>query len=317
MLEILAISSPIYLIVLLGFVFVRCAAFSKSDIRVLGKFVTHLAMPALIFNAIAQRPVGEIFNVSYLAAYALGTLALIVAGMFWARRIAGLAQTTSAIRVMGMTCSNSGFIGYPILLLIVAPVAGIALALNMLVENLVIIPLMLLLAERGRGAAGERHVLRKSFLRLLRNPLILAILAGLAVSLPGLPLPAPAARTINMFAATSGALSLFVIGGTLVGLPLRGLGKEVSPVAFAKLVLHPLLVFAAIKAVPMIGLPAIDPSLRLAAIIIAAVPMISIYVTLAQAYGEEEVSAAAQLVTTIASFFTLSGLLWLFAHFPP
>jgi predicted permease len=187
----------------------------------------------------------------------------------------------------------------------------------MLVENIVIIPLVLLLAERGRGAAGERHVLRKTFLRVLRNPLILAILAGLAVSLPGIALPAFVLRTINLFAATSSALALFVIGGTLVGLPLRGLGREVVPVAVAKLALHPALVFAAIQAMPAIGLPAIDPSMRLAAMVTASVPMISVYVTLAQAYGEEQVAAAAQLVTTVASFFTLSGLLWLFARFPP
>ena len=31
---------------------------------------------------------------------------------------------------MGMTCANSGFVGYPILLLTLAPVAGVVLALQ-------------------------------------------------------------------------------------------------------------------------------------------------------------------------------------------
>ena len=37
-------------------------------------------------------------------------------------------------------------------------------------------------------------------------------------------------------------------------------------------------------------------------------PMFSIYPTFAQAYGEEEVAAPALLVTTLASFVTLSLL---------
>jgi hypothetical protein len=43
----------------------------------------------------------------------------------------------------------------------------------------------------------------------------------------------------------------------------------------------------------------------------AAVPMLGIYPVLAQPYGEDGPAAAAQLGATIASFFTLSGLLWL------
>ena len=65
----------------------------------------------------------------------------------------------------------------------------------------------------------------------------------------------------------------------------------------------------AVLALPHLGLPALEPSLRWAAVISAAVPMMGIYPILAQAYGQEDVGAGAMLVTTVASFFTLSGLL--------
>ena len=48
----------------------------------------------------------------------------------------------------------------------------------------------------------------------------------------------------------------------------------------------------------------------------AAMPMMGIYLILAQANGQEDFSAAALLVTTLGSFFTLSGLLWVFRHAP-
>ena len=72
-------------------------------------------------------------------------------------------------------------------------------------------------------------------------------------------LPEPVLRAVNLFAISSAGLSLFVIGGTLVGLPLGGMGQQILPIAFGKLVLHPLAVFAAVMALPLVGCPALEP----------------------------------------------------------
>ncbi|NVO07868.1 MAG: AEC family transporter [Rhodoferax sp.] len=310
MLDILAVTSPIYLIIALGFGLTRSALFAKTDMRVFGKFVINLALPALVFKALSQRQFGDIVNTGYLLAYLLGSLAVLGLGYCWASRVRALSPTTSTFYAMGMACSNSGFVGYPILLLTLAPVAGVALALNMLVENLVVIPLLLVLAERGRGSANPWHALAQSLAKLAKNPLFIALAAGMAVSLSGWKLPAPVAQTVGMFAAASGALSLFVIGGALVGLPLAGMGQRVWPIVLGKLVLHPLLVLLGILALPSLGFAPLAPDLRLAAVLLAAMPMMGIYATLAQAYGQEDFSAAATLLATVASFFTISGLLW-------
>ena len=317
MLDILAITLPIYITIALGFMTTRLGLFARADMRVFGKFVINLALPALLFNALAQRRIGEILNGSYMLAYLTGSLLALGLGFFWCRRIARLDSTTSTFYVMGMTCSNSGFVGYPILLLTLAPIAGVVLALNMIVENVIVIPLLLALAERERGAAGPWHrVIGQSLKRLASNPMIIGLVAGFTVSVLDWKLPEPIARTVNLFALSSGALSLFVIGGALVGLPLGGMGRRVIPIALGKLILHPLAVLLAILVLPLLGLPTLDPALRMAAVLMAAMPMMGIYPILAQAYGQEDFSAAALLVTTVASFFTLSGLLWVFKHGP-
>ena len=157
MLDILAISSPIYITIFIGFMATRMGLFARAEMRVFGKFVVNLALPALLFNALAQRKIGDILNVGYLLAYLAGSLAVLGLGYFWSRRMTRLNPATSTFYAMGMSCSNSGFIGYPILLLTLAPVAGVALALNMIVENVVMIPLLLALAGRGRGQPGRWH----------------------------------------------------------------------------------------------------------------------------------------------------------------
>lgn len=314
MLDILAITSPIYVIIFLGYVTTRAGLFAKAEMRTFGKFVINLALPALVFNAIAERHISEIVYPGYLLAYLGGSLLMLATVYLACRRGSGMSQTKAALYAMGTCCSNSSFIGYPILLLTLAPVAAVALAMNVLVENVVMLPLLITMAEAGRaGAAGHSwgRTLAQSLARLARNPLVISLAAGLAVSLLEWRLPAPVSRTVTLFAQASGALSLFVIGGTLVGLQMRGMAGKVAPVVFGKLMLHPLAVALLIAGLPWLGVAPLDSDLRAAAIMMAAMPMLSIYPILAQAYGQEDRCAAALVLTTIASFATLSGLLWL------
>jgi predicted permease len=309
--EILAITGPIYLAIALGYGLTRAGLFARSDMRIFGQYVIKLALPCLLFGALSKRNIGEILNPSYLLAYLGGTLAMIGLGLLWGRQ-RGLGASHSAVAAMGMACSNSSFIGYPILLLTVAPVAAVALSLNTIVENVLVIPLLLVLAERGRGQPVHWLLaLRQTLWRLAGNPFILALLAGLLVALLGWHLPAPLTRTIDLFAQSSAALSLFVIGGTLVGLPMQGMGRQVLPIVVAKLTLHPLAVYLATLALPLVGLPALSPALQTAAVLLAAMPMMSIYPILIQRYGKEDLGAAALLLATVLSFVSLSALLWL------
>lgn len=315
MLDVLAITGPIYLAIAIGYAATRAGLFAKADMQVLGRFVINFALPTLVFRALSTRPIAEVFNLGFLLAYALGSLTLIGAGLYWARRVRGMDHTAATFHAMGMSCPNSGFVGYPILLLTFAPVAGVALALCMLVENLLLIPLLLAMAERSRGRAGPWHrVLGGLLARLVRNPLVIGIVAGAAMSLTTLRLPDAVMRTIDLFAAASGAVSLFTIGGTLVGLALHGLGGRVAPIVVGKLLLHPLAVGGALALLVALGVPAPSAELRTAVVLMAAMPMMGIYPILAQAYGQQDTAAPAMLVATIASFFTLSALLWLLQH---
>ena len=307
MLSILSITGPIYLAVLLGYACTRLGLFAKADMRLFGKFVINLALPALLFNALSSRSVGEILNPGYMAAYALAGLLMIGVGLVVARVLARQPLHYASMFAMGMSCPNSGFVGYPVVLLTLGgSVAGVGLALNMMVENLLLIPLLLALAdlEGSRGGAGQ--VVLRTLKGLVRNPMIIAIVAGLLASLLGWTPPLPLARTVNLFAQASGALSLFVIGGSLVGQSLRGMGPAVLQITLGKLVLHPLLMFAVLGWL----VPVADPQLRTAVLLTTAMPIMGIYTILSQRHGHEGISAAALLATTAASFFTLSGLLW-------
>jgi predicted permease len=318
MLDILAITGPIYLCIAAGFASVRWQLFTKADMRVFGRFVIQIALPALLFNALASRPLSQVLHWGYLLAFTTGSLVVLLGGLLYAWRVQGKGLTESAYVAMGMTCSNSGYVGYPVMLLTFGPLAGVILALNLIVENTVKLPLLFTVADAGAAGGAERpsvwRALRETVARLVRNPMIVAIFAGFAVALLGWRLPSVIERTVTLFSAASGGLALFIIGGSLVGLEVKGLRRQVTLVAVGKLLLHPLAVWAAVLLLPLLGLPAVEGDLRVAAVLSAAMPMLGIYSLLAQRHGFEGFTAAALLAATGASFFTLSAILWLMRH---
>jgi predicted permease len=262
-------------------------------------------LPALLFKSLSQRSFAEIININYLLAYALGSLATMGIGVCVAYFGQKKSLQVSALYGLGMSCSNSGFMGYPIAQQLVGPTATVALALNMIVENMLMLPLTMVMAESGKSkGATLRSTLLQSFSSVFRSPMILSIAAGFLFAILEIHLTEPVTRAIDMFAMTSAPIALFVIGGTLVGLEYKGMVGDVLQIVVSKLVIHPLAVFTAVMLLPSIGL-----NLQMAAVIFACVPMLSIYPILGQKYHQEQICAAALMVATAASFISIT--LWL------
>lgn len=309
-LSILTVTGTIFVLIGVGFASVRGRLFSGAEMATLGKFVVHLALPALVFRAVSSRALSDIAEPGYLLAVLIGSLAIFALGYAYARRIAGESAQVSTFRAMGMACANSGFVGYPVLMLTLPQVATTALALNMMVENVVMIPLGLILAERALGGAAKgRQLAGQIALRLARNPILIGLVLGVLASGAGVVVPQVLARAIDALAGASAALSLAVIGGTLAGLPMGEVNRAVLPVVAGKLVGHPLAVGLALMGLSALGLGVNTPDLAAAAVIMAAMPVMGIYPLLAQRYGEERRAALAMFAMTVLSFFTLNGVL--------
>lgn len=300
--DILSITAPIYLLMALGFAVVRSGWLSPQDMRSVGQFVIRVALPALLFQLTAARPLHQLLNGPFLLAYAGGSALLFGLAWWWAR---GRGRSMRAFIAAGMTCSNTGFVGTPVLLNWMGDAGAPALAMVFMVENLVMLPLLFVLAEPEADASGTIGRLRHVLAPLWRTPMLWAIVLGLLFSAMGWTLPGPVARSVGLMAQASAGAALLVIGGALAGLQRGQMGPEMAVVAAGKLLLHPL----AVGLAAWLLMPAGEP-LRAAAVVLAAAPMFSIYPVLAQRHGHEGFCAASLLVATGASFATLSAVLW-------
>ncbi|MBD1549230.1 AEC family transporter [Roseibium aggregatum] len=311
MLNVLTISGTIFALIAAGYFAVLKNVFAAPELRVLGKYVINFAVPALIFRAVSSRSPGEVLNTGYLTAFLITSVVLFFFGYHLAKRGFRMSRAESTFHGMGMSCSNSGLIGYPIVVMALPSMAGTALALNMIVETLVMIPLVLIMAERASG--GGKITLdtgRQIAVKVLLNPFIIAIIFGMTVSLSGLQLPEIVSKPIGLLASSSVAVSLIVIGGTLAGLPLGAVNLKIAAVVLGKLVLMPAMLATCLAILTAFGLGTGDPVLETAGLLMVATPAMATYPILAQSYGQENTAALAMFAMTILSFFTISALMW-------
>ncbi|HUG57662.1 MAG TPA: AEC family transporter, partial [Candidimonas sp.] len=231
---------------------------TREQIRGMGSFVITLALPALIIKGMADSPIDDIVNPGFLLAYSAGSLASFSLGFFILRKQRKQSLGNSAIASLGMSASNTGFIGYPIAAMVVGPSAALGVAMAIMVETVIMIPLAQTLADAGHSQTSAKlKTLLQTAKRLARSPLIIAIATGLTLSLLELQLPAVAMKVIDMLAVASAPVALFVIGGTLYGLKARGLMADVAMIAAGKLIIHPTAI-----ALAFLLAPSLDPNLK-------------------------------------------------------
>ncbi|WP_164870853.1 AEC family transporter [Mesobaculum littorinae] len=309
---------PLFLLIGAGFVAIRSRYLGPGSVAPLGAFVIRIALPALIFHALAQSE--SALSWRYLLAYGAGSLATWGLAFAAARGALSMPRGHAALAGLGASASNSGFIGYPVALSVIGDGAAQVLAHCMIVETMLILPLSLMLVDLSRGdidgetdaggtapagAPNRRgRVVARSLRAAVTNPILIAVFLSLVVKLTGLPLPGPFTRAFELMSAVAAPVALFVIGGMLATLPFEGGPLPVAGIAATKLLLHPALV-----AVLMLTLPGIPPEMRAAGLIFAAAPMISIFPIIGQGAGLGNLTAAAMISATVASFATLP--LWL------
>lgn len=310
MLDILSLTGVIFVLIAIGYALAASSTFKPAHMQALTHYVVMLALPSLIFRAVATNPLERIINPAYMLSYLLASLLLYLSYHVWASRRHQRNAIDSTFTGMGVSCPNSGFMGYPIVLMILPSLASTALALNMIVENLSLIPLTLLLVERARHA-GPLHWLAivTIFRRLLLNPIMLGLIGGLTVSLLAIELPLIVARPVDLLAESSAAVSLIVIGGSIAGMPARSISFRLVPMICGKLLLHPLLFWLFAGVLASLGLSIGDDDLLKVGILMAAMPPMGIYPILAQRSGASDEHAVAMVLMTLCSFFTLSLLI--------
>ena len=84
--SVLQIIAPVFAIIAAGYAALRLGYLEAAALVGLSAFVMKVALPALVFNALAGVPVDQTMDLRYLAGYSVGSLVIFGVGYLWARR---------------------------------------------------------------------------------------------------------------------------------------------------------------------------------------------------------------------------------------
>lgn len=302
MLEILLKTLPFFAIIALGYLSGRARFFTAEATAYLTRFVFYFALSAMLFGFAANLDVGAIFSWTFVFAYLAGTgvvWLLVAAVALWRRATAEEAVFEAHTGVIG----NVGFLGIPMLILLLGPQAVGPVLLVLAVDLIVFSSILTMLITGLRAGRVGLQTFRVLGMGLIRNPMIVSVVLGIIWGATGLELMAPVNEFLTLLGAAATPCALFAIGASLAG---RGAERlEVAAwLSFAKLVLHPAAVAAACWAFGVTGFPA---GVMIAA---AALPVAGNVFILAQHYrvAPQRVSTAI-LLSTAASVLTVTWVI--------
>ena len=300
MLPILLKTLPFFALIGLGYGAGRLRFFTPEATAWLTKFVFYFALSAMLFGFASNLSLAEIWDGRFVLAYLLGsgvvyTIAMAVA--FWR----GISTEEAAIEAQCAVIGNTGFLGVPMLVVLMGPQAAgpilMVLAIDLIVFS-TIITLIITGVRQGRMNLG---VIKALGVGLLKNPMIVSMALGLCWSATGFAVPAPINEFMALLggAATPGAL--FAIGASLATKSAERVAVA-GWLSFCKLVLHPGAV-----AFTALYLLKVDPGPAGVMIAASALPVAGNVYILAQHFGvaPQRVSASI-LISTSVSILTVT-----------
>lgn len=305
MVEIFLKTLPFFLLIGIGYAAAASRFFSESAAAALTRFVFYFALSAMLFRFSANLSFAEVFDARFMGVYLAATGAVYmvyVALALWRRLPVGEAAVEAQCAVIG----NIGFLGIPMLALLMGD-AAVGYIMMMLAVDLFVFGSLIVILITGSKERLSPRIVRTVALGLVSNPMLAAIFLGFSTSALAVPIPVPINEFLALLgnAATPGAL--FAIGASLASKSAERLSTAVW-LSFGKLILHP----AAI-ALAALAIWPLEPYAAAVMIASAALPTAGNIYMLAAHYGvaPQRVSATI-LVSTVFSIVTVSLVLaWL------
>ena len=307
MTSILGALAPIFLLILLGFAIRRFAFVPDSFWPGAEKLTYFILFPSLLVANLAQAdlsglPVMDIVAAQGIAVLTMAVVLTTVAAKGWR---AGLDGAGFSSLFQGAIRPNT-YVGF-------AAAAGLfgtvgvtltAICVAMVVPLVNVLCVLALIHWTGAGKGlGWRLIVP-----LVKNPLILACLLGVALNVSGIGLPPVAGPLLKILGQAALAIGLLAVGAGLDPASLRSGSWQLALTAGLKLVLMPLLVAGVGLA---LGLGGRELGV---AVLYAGLPIApNSYMLARQMGGDARLMAAMITASTLLAGVTLPAWGWLLA----
>jgi predicted permease len=294
---------PIFVIIILGWLARVCGFIRVEFISPANRLVFYLAIPAMVFRSVSRASFNSQFDgrVTTLALLSV----CIVFGIAWIfSRRGALSQSQRGTFIQNSFHGNMGYIGLAVSFYYLGREgfvkASILAGFLMILQNLLAV--IALQVNTPHNADSKNRWM--PVLKIAGNPIILAALAGILVSLTALPVPLVLGRCLDILSDLALPLALLIIGASLSFDMVQSKVKIVLSCGLLKLILLPAIGFLLYR------LFNVMPEAYLPGIILLASPTATVtYVMAREMQGDSEFAVAAISLNTLLSAATYT--IWL------
>lgn len=314
MLAVLLVTFPFFALVLCGYVAARSAMLPHAAIPGLNGFVLYFALPCLLYRFGASTPIAQFADPALIGTYFVSALAMIA--ITTGASVRRVGWNDAAFGALAASFPNTGYMGVSLLVTLLGAGAAGPTIVTILIDLLFTVSACIAMSRLdGADTHGAAIAARQALRGVLSNPMPWAIVLGALSSAIGLRLWGPLDQTLALLADAASPVALFTIGAVLArARDVAASSPESSrrardevPLALAKLILHPLLVYGAGRLAIGLGAP-LSPFVLTVLTLVAALPSAGNVVVLAERFGADSGrTARIILITTAFAFLTFSG----------
>lgn len=299
---------PLFALIFLGYMGAQRSLFGPAAVDSLNKFVVWMALPALLFQAMAQIRLQDINQPGYVAAFILSTTAVFLTSYLLNRH---RKQRLADISIEGLAASyaNAGFMGIPLVLILFGDAAlPPAIIITLLTACGLFACAIVLIEFDLQTSPNVGRTVAKVALSLLRNPLVAAPILGLMLAIGGIELPYAVLQFTTLLGGAASPCALITIGLFLAQSQPGGQHGPIWRIVILKLVLHPVL--TAILVYWVFDMPRLWAD---TAVLLSALPVGTGPFMLATLYRRDAaISSRSILISTVLSLVSVSVLVTLF-----
>ncbi|MGJ8693832.1 MAG: AEC family transporter [Thalassotalea sp.] len=294
----LNVTIPIFLIISLGTWLNHKNIINENFIQVSSRIIFNIGLPLMLFTSTATHNFEQLINIKHIMLLLTATLLVYFISDLSAVRVVEKKED-KGVFVQGAFRGNLIIIGLALCANAYGE-KGVAIA-TLPMAIIIIVYNLLSIYTLNASLHHQNFSLKKNVHDIIKNPLIIGIIAGFIVNIVNFPLPNIIVKTNLYLAKMTLPLALICIGGSLNFLQLK---QHIKPAVIAsiwKVFLSPVIMIALLVCFP------IDPIAAGVFFLLTSSPTATASFIMVKAMkGNSDLAAKIIIISTLLSLFTIT-----------
>lgn len=305
--EVFTLALPFFGLIFLGFASGKIAKLPETGLAWLNFFVVYISLPSLFFKLVAQTPLEELTNWSFVAATTFATYSIFALAFVYGLWAASGKIAEASILALAGSYSNIGYMGPGLTLAALGAGATVPTAIIFCFDSMLLFTLLpIMMALSGEDKQDWRETTVFILKRVFLHPFIVATTLGVLAAGFEVQPPGWIDKMLTILSGAAAPCALFAMGVTVALRRVKRIPGELAVLLPIKLIIHPLLIYAILSYIG--GIPTIWVY---TAVLMACLPPAANVFVMAQQYNIYlDQASSAVMIGTLISVATVTAFLY-------